>query len=236
MRRLFSTLTLVSTTISLSIIAIFLYPFDRKGEKVNKIGRFWASINIKAYGIKVYLEGLENISKPPYILMCNHQSALDIFALLSSLHLSFKWIAKKELFVVPFLGWALKSGRNISLDRGNPRKALQAMHEAAHRIKDGINVVIFPEGTWSPDGTLLPFKKGGFSLALRTGVPILPVGIMGTGKLQPEGCFIPKEKGHVRIKIGKPIYFNQLHTNKEKNNLKNKLMFEVRSHIEELMR
>ena len=235
MRRLFSTLILVFSTISLSAVAVVLYPFDRKGEKVNKIGRFWAIINTRAYGIKVYTEGFENITKPPYILMCNHQSSLDIFALLSSLRLSFKWIAKKELFVVPFLGWALKSGRNISLDRENPRKALNAMHEAAHRIKEGINIVIFPEGTWSPDGTLLPFKKGGFSLALRTGVPIIPVGISGTGKLQPEGCFIPKERGQVHIKIGKPIYFKTLYTNKEKNTLKNELMQEVRSRIEELI-
>ena len=172
MRKLLSTLTLVSTTISLSIIAVCLYPFDRKGEKVNKIGRFWAITNIKASGIKVYIEGLENISKPPYILMCNHQSSLDIFALLSSLRVSFKWIAKKELFVVPFLGWALKSGRNISLDRENPRKALKAM---------------------------------------------------------------PKGKGQVHIKIGKPVCFNQLYTGREKNFLKNKLMVEVRSHIEKLI-
>ncbi len=229
MRRAFSTLILVSTTISLSVIAIILYPFDRKGEKVNKIGRFWAIINIKAYGIKVHKEGFENISEPPYIFMCNHQSTLDIFALLSSLRLPFKWIAKKELFSVPFLGWALKSGRNISLDRENPRKGLKAMNEAAGRIKDGMNVVIFPEGTWSTDGNLLPFKKGAFSLALRTGVPIIPVGISGTRKLQPGDCFVPREKGQVHIKIGEPVYIT-----KGGNSAKVQLMHEVRSRIERL--
>jgi len=229
-RRLFSTLTLVFTTISLSVIAVILYPFDPRGEKVNKIGRLWAIVNIRAYGIKVYVEGIEKISEPPYIFMCNHQSTLDIFALLASLRLSFKWIAKKELFVVPFLGWALKSGRNISLDRENPRKALKAMNEAAHRIREGINIVIFPEGTWSPDGTLLPFKKGGFSLALRTGAPIIPVGIMGTGKLQPEGAFIPREKGLVHIKIGEPVYVN-----KEERSARTRLMHEVRTSIEGLI-
>jgi len=108
-RKLFSILMLVSSTISLSMIAIILYPFDPKGIRVNRIGRFWAILNIKASGIRVYIEGIENIVEPPYILMCNHQSTLDIFALLSSLRLPFKWVAKKELFSVPFLGWALKS-------------------------------------------------------------------------------------------------------------------------------
>jgi len=230
MRRLLSFLNLVFATIFLSIIAVILYPFDRKGEKVNKIGRFWAIVHLKACGIKVSLEGLENISEPPYIFMCNHQSVLDIFTLLSSLRLPFKWIAKKELFVVPFLGWALKSGRNISLDRKNPRKALKAMSEAARKIRDGMNVIIFPEGTWSKDGNLLPFKKGGFSLALRTGVPIIPVGIKGTGELQPEGCFIPREKGLIYVKIGEPVY-----TKKEGHSAKTQLMLEVRSRIERLI-
>ncbi|MCX5803644.1 MAG: lysophospholipid acyltransferase family protein [Proteobacteria bacterium] len=230
MRRLLSFLNLVFATIFLSIVALILYPFDRKGDKVNKIGRLWAIIHLKVCGIRVSLEGLENISEPPYIFMCNHQSVLDIFALLSSLRLSFKWIAKKELFFVPFLGWALKIGKNISLDRKNPRKALKAMSEAARKIKDGMNIIIFPEGTWSKDGTLLPFKKGGFSLALRTGAPIIPVGIKGTGKLQPEGCFVPREKGEIHIKIGKPVYMEE-----EGNAAKTRLMLEVRSRIERLI-
>ncbi|MCX5808007.1 MAG: lysophospholipid acyltransferase family protein, partial [Proteobacteria bacterium] len=80
------------------------------------------------------------------------------------------------------------------------------------------------------DGKLLPFKKGAFSLALRTGVPIIPVGISGTGKLQPAGCFIPREKGQVYIKIGEPVY-----TTKEGNSAKVRLMHEVRSRIERLI-
>jgi 1-acyl-sn-glycerol-3-phosphate acyltransferase len=229
LRRLLSCFTLVFSTISLSLAALIVSPFDRKGEKVNRIGRLWAIVHLKACGIRVSLEGIENISEPPYILMCNHQSTLDIFALLTSLDLPFKWIAKKELFSVPFLGWALKLGKNISLDRKNPRKALKAMNEAACKVKDGKNVIIFPEGTWSTDGTLLPFKKGGFSLALRTGVPVIPVGILGTGQLQPEGCFIPKKKGLIQVKIGQPII-----TEREGRTAKTELMFEVRSCIEKL--
>ena len=230
MRRSLSFLSLIFTTIFLSLIALILYPFDRKGELVNKIGRFWAIVHLKVCGIKVSSEGLQNISEPPYIFMCNHQSVLDIFALLTSLRLSFKWIAKKELFMVPFLGWALKVGKNISLDRKNPRRALKAMNEAGRSIKDGMNVVIFPEGTCSKDGALLSFKKGGFSLALRTGAPIIPIGIRGTGKLQPEGCYVPRKKGMINIKIGQPVYIG-----KEVKPAKTRLMLEVRSSIEELI-
>jgi 1-acyl-sn-glycerol-3-phosphate acyltransferase len=230
MRKVVPLLSLVLTTICLSIAALVLYPIDRKGERVNRLGRLWAIVHLKVCGIKVSLEGQENITKPPYILMCNHQSALDIFALLSSLRLSFKWVAKKELFVVPFLGWALRIGKNIGIDRGNPRKALKAMNEAACRISEGMNIVIFPEGTWSRDGILLPFKKGGFSLAIRTGASILPVGIRGTRRLQPEGCFVPQEKGLIQIKIGQPVCV----TDKEQR-AKTGLMIEVRSHIEQLV-
>jgi 1-acyl-sn-glycerol-3-phosphate acyltransferase len=231
MRKVVPLVSLVFTTISLSLAAVALYPFDRKGEITNRLGRVWAAIHLKACGIRVSLEGAENISEPPYILMCNHQSVLDIFALLSSLRLPFKWIAKKELFSVPFLGWALKVGKNIALDRGNPRKALGAMHEAAQRVKEGMNIVIFPEGTWSKDGRLLPFKKGGFSLALRTGTPILPIGIAGTGALQPEGCFVPRKKGVIRIKVGRPVSVAEAGS----STIRTRLVTEVRSHIEELV-
>jgi len=162
--------------------------------------------------------------------MCNHQSELDIFELLASLNIPVKWMAKKELFTLPFLGWLLKIGKNISVDRNNPRKALQAIQEATDRIKEGMNVIVFPEGTWSTDGNLLPFKKGAFTLALRTRIPILPVGIKGTGLLQPEGSFVPIKQGLVQIKIGKPIEIK-----KGIPSSRNALVKEVRSCIENLI-
>ncbi len=113
-------------------------------------------------GIKVRIEGLDRISSPPYVFMCNHQSALDIHALMTQLPFSFKWIAKRQLFAIPLFGWALKKAGYISIDRENPREALKAMEEASRRIREGTNIIIFPEGTRSADGKLLPFKKGGF--------------------------------------------------------------------------
>jgi 1-acyl-sn-glycerol-3-phosphate acyltransferase len=230
MRKALSFLNLIFTTIFLSIVALVISPFDSRGEVIHRIERLWASIHLKIGGISVSLEGLEGISKPPYIFMCNHQSALDIFALLSALPLSFKWIAKRELFFIPFFGWAIKRAGHISLDRKNPREALKAIDEAARKIKGGINIIIFPEGTRSKDGSLLPFKKGGFSLALRAKVPIVPIGIWGTSRLQPKGSFIPKEKGIIYIRIGEPM-----HIEEESRSAKTKIMLEVRRHIERLM-
>lgn len=230
MTKVFAFLNLVITTLFLSIVALTVSLFERKGNAIHNIARLWARIHLWICGIRVVIKGTERIQNPPYIFMCNHQSALDIFSLLSSLPLSFRWIAKRELFFIPFFGWAIKRAGYISLDRKNPREALKAIEEAATRIREGLNIIIFPEGTRSKDGKLLPFKKGGFSLAVRSGVPIVPVGIQGTHRLQPKGSFIPKEKGIVYIRIGTPIMIG------EKNrSATGRIMEKTRKQIELLM-
>jgi len=230
LRKALLLINLTIWTIFLSIIALIVSIFDNRGEKVHAIGRFWAGMHLKACGIKVTIDGIDNIKRPPYIFMCNHQSALDIYALLASLPLSFKWIAKRQLFVIPFIGWAMKRAGYISLDRENPREALKAIEDAARKIREGMNIIIFPEGTRSKDGTLLPFKKGGFSLALRAGVPIIPVGITGTSRLQPKGSFIPRQKGVIFINIGSEIDI----ADKGKS-AKTEVMNELRLEIERLI-
>lgn len=230
MRKALSSLNLLFTTVFLSIIALIISPFDSKGKVIHRIARLWASTHIKLGGIKVVASGLDKITAPPYIFMCNHQSALDIYGLLFSLPLSFRWIAKRQLFLIPFFGWALKRAGHISIDRENPREALKAMDEAARKIRDGMNIIIFPEGTRSRDGSLLPFKKGGFSLALRAMVPIVPVGIVGTSTLQPKGSFIPAGKGVIYIHIGEPIPLEGMG-----RSAKGELMNSVRANIERLM-
>jgi 1-acyl-sn-glycerol-3-phosphate acyltransferase len=231
LRKILSLVNLVVSAIYLSVIAVFVSIFDRKGKIAHKIGRLWSKMHLKVSGIKVLTDGIDNIQKPPYIFMCNHQSALDIFSLQSSLPLSFKWIAKRQLFFIPFVGWSMKAAKYISIDRENPREALKAIEDAAGKIREGMNIVIFPEGTRSLDGKLLPFKKGVFSLALRAGVPIVPVGICGTSRLQPKGSFIPKEKGVIYINIGKAI-----HIADKGRSAKTEVMNEVRAEIERLMK
>lgn len=205
MRRALFPVGLVVSSVVLSLAAMVMSLFDRKGDRIHVISRFWGTVQLATAGIKVRMEGLDRIPSPPYIFMCNHQSALDIYALLSSLPLSFRWIAKHSLFRIPFLGWAMARAGHISIDRGNAREALKAIDEAARKIREGLNIVMFPEGTRSPDGTLLPFKKGGFALALRAGVPVVPVGIEGTSRLQPKGSLVPRARGTVHIRIGEPM-------------------------------
>ncbi|NLW35871.1 MAG: 1-acyl-sn-glycerol-3-phosphate acyltransferase [Syntrophorhabdus aromaticivorans] len=230
MRRVVSFLIFIALTIVLSTVAIFLSLFDRRGRVIHDLSRFWARLHLKMNGITVDVSGLRNVTAPPYIFMCNHQSALDIFVLLVSLPVPFKWIAKRELFFIPFLGWAMKGAGYISLDRGNPREALKAIEGAAAKIRGGMNIILFPEGTRSKDGILLPFKKGVFSLALRSKVPIVPVGIYGTSRLQPKGSFFPKQKGRTHVGIGKPIP-----TAEESRSAKTRIMLDVRREIEQLM-
>ncbi|NMC95503.1 MAG: 1-acyl-sn-glycerol-3-phosphate acyltransferase [Syntrophorhabdus sp.] len=220
----------VVVTIILSAIALLISLFDKQGRALHRMAQFWAKIHLMTSGIQVSVIGLENISSPPYIFMCNHQSALDIFSLLNGLPVLFKWIAKRELFYIPFLGWAMKRAGYISLDRKHPREAIKAMDDAAKKIREGTNIIIFPEGTRSKDGHLLPFKKGGFSLALRAKVPIVPVGISGSNRLQPKGSFIPNQKGVIYLRIGKPV-----ETAQGSRSAKTEIMMTVRQAIEGLM-
>lgn len=230
MRKVFVFLEHIVVTTVLSVLALLVSLFDPQGKVLHHMSRLWSRAHLWSSGIRVSVSGLENLASPPFIIMCNHQSALDIYSLLVALPLSFKWVAKRELFFIPFLGWAMKRAGYISLDRKHPREALKAIDNAAKKIQGGINILIFPEGTRSQDGTLLPFKQGVFSFALRARVPIVPVGISGSSRLQPKGSFIPNQKGVIYIKIGNPI-----ETGQGGRSAKTEIMTKVRQAIEDLM-
>lgn len=239
MRKVLSFLDIIFTTIFLVIIAFFVAFFDRSGERVHRIARFWASVHLKVSGITVELHAAENLPEPPFLLMANHQSALDITALLASIPFSFKFVAKRQLFRIPFLGWAMRWAGYISIDRENPREALKAIGEAVSKIRQGTPVLIFPEGTRGTkgarerDGDLLPFMKGAFSLASRAGVPVVPLAILGSYALQPAGSILsaPERRGRVVVRVGRPIPVEGKGTS-----YKTGLMEEVRDAMQGLMR
>jgi 1-acyl-sn-glycerol-3-phosphate acyltransferase len=147
----------------------------------------WAWFGLALNNTPVELRGVENLPDGPFILMSNHQSNFDILALIATIPRRIYWIAKKELFDIPVFGSSMRRGGYIPLDRSDGRKALKSMENAAAIIRQGSSVVMFPEGTRTRDGHLLPFKRGGFMLAVRAGVPVIPVTINGSGKVNPGG-------------------------------------------------
>jgi 1-acyl-sn-glycerol-3-phosphate acyltransferase len=140
----------------------------------------------------------------PFIFMSTHQGYYDVFALLGHLPFQFKWLVKKELFSVPFLGWTMATAGYINIDREGTRKTVEALNEAAQKIREGMSIVIFPEGSRSPNGSIQPFKKGGFTLAIKSKVPIVPIAITGSRKIMPKDR-LTVTSGEIRIRIGYPI-------------------------------
>ncbi|MFO7785862.1 MAG: lysophospholipid acyltransferase family protein [Thermodesulfobacteriota bacterium] len=193
-------------TLVFCALAMPLMLFDRTGRIIHRmIAVPWARIIVRACGVRVDVLGQENIdTRVPRIYLTNHQSFFDIFTLLASLPVDFKFLLKQELMRIPVLGFTMKRARYIAIDRSNPRKAVQSMNEAAERIKAGTSVVVFPEGTRSEDGRLQSFKRGGFLLALKSGCELVPVTIDGSNRVAPKGS-LRIRPGRISMTIGKPI-------------------------------
>lgn len=177
---------------------------DASGSSYAFHARLWARLSLLLAGARVTLRGTEHLPAGPVIFMSNHQSNFDILSLLASLPRQIYWIAKKELFDIPVFGTSMKRGGYIPLDRSDGRRALKSMDSAAAIIRAGKSVVMFPEGTRSRDLRLLPFKRGGFMLALRAGVPVVPVTINGSGRVNPAGCAVIRS-GTITITLHPPL-------------------------------
>lgn len=171
------------------------------------VGRLWSRHLLALGGVKATVNGLEKIKpKQKYIVVSNHQSHLDISTLMVNLPLQLVFIAKKELFAIPFFGWGIKALGHIAINRDSARSARECILAASQVIKTKakISLVIFPEGTRSPDGRVHEFKQGSFALALATGLPVLPVAITGTYQALPKTSLLVKP-APVTIQVGEVI-------------------------------
>lgn len=175
----------IPLTLLFSISAIISTLFDGTGGSYSWHARLWGRLGLLLAGVRVSVCGGEHIPDGPVIFMSNHQSGFDILALLAAMPRPINWIAKKELFDIPVFGSSMRRGGYIPLDRGDGRKALKSMDDAADAIREGKSVVMFPEGTRTQDGKLLPFKRGGFILTRKAAVPVIPVTINGSGRINP---------------------------------------------------
>lgn len=194
----------IPLTFLFSISAIISTMFDSSGRAYAWHARLWGRLALSLNLVKVTVSGAEHLPDGPIIFMSNHQSNFDILSLLAAMPRRFYWIAKKELFEIPVFGPSMRRGGYIPLDRGDGRKALQSIDAAAATIHQGKSVVLFPEGTRSPDGKLLPFKRGGFILARKAEVPVVPVTINGSGRINPANK-IRLYSGNIHITLHPPV-------------------------------
>ncbi|OIO35251.1 MAG: hypothetical protein AUJ74_07355 [Candidatus Omnitrophica bacterium CG1_02_44_16] len=196
-----SVLTIILYLVMLLCSVIF-YPFDKKRCLAHKQCFWWsdAIIGLNPYW-NVHIAGSENIDKKrTYIIIANHQSLADI-VLIYQTKMQFKWVAKKSLFKVPFIGWSMSLARHIKLERGNFGSIKKVYREAAEWLRGGMSVLFFPEGTRSQTNKIGDFRNGAFKLAIKERVPILPIVFEGTGTAIPKGSWIFATKTTAKLKI-----------------------------------
>jgi 1-acyl-sn-glycerol-3-phosphate acyltransferase len=205
LRSLLSAVVFVFLTVLGCALAITSGLVDHSGDGVLWLARWWSRGVLGSAGVEVRVRAHATLDpKQPYVVMPNHLSSVDIWSVFVAVPVPLRFIAKKQLGQIPLFGWAMRAGRFIFIDRQNATSARRSIDAAAARIREGRSVVIFPEGTRSPDGRLGAFKKGGFHLAINSGAQIVPVAIRGSREVMPRGSLFIRP-GVVEIEIGEPI-------------------------------
>jgi 1-acyl-sn-glycerol-3-phosphate acyltransferase len=164
----------------------------------------WSRQILRAANTPVRVEGMERIPDGPVVYASNHSSMFDIWALAATLPGSVRMLAKQELASIPLLGRAMVTAGHVMIDRPHPRRALEAYERAAEVIRSGVSALVFPEGTRSRTGQLLPFKNAPFGLAIAAQVPVVPLYVRNTFEIMPKGRFFLRPRP-IRIVIGDPI-------------------------------
>ena len=201
----FGNLVFVLATLVLGLVATVVGWLPPRGKWMFLCGRVWSRLVVGTAGIRLRSHFTETLSPARgYVFMANHQSMMDIPVLLASLPGETRMLAKKSLFYIPIFGWSLKSGGFIPVDRKHRSTARETFAAAIRCLAEGRSILLFPEETRSRDGELLPFKGGGFLMALKTGYPIVPVGIRGTLEARPRGSWVNRPQ-RVDVCYGRPI-------------------------------
>ncbi len=196
-----------------AVTSLLLYPvavavwattvlFDRRLVLLHRFTCFWASLYTWLNPVwRVRIAGREKIrSGVAYVMVANHQSLLDILVLFR-LFVHFKWISKEEIFRIPCIGWNMRMNRYVALRRGDRASIAEMMQASERTIEEGSSIMMFPEGTRSSTGRLQPFKHGAFSLALRTGAPLLPIVVEGTARALPKRGLVLRGRHHIRVRV-----------------------------------
>jgi 1-acyl-sn-glycerol-3-phosphate acyltransferase len=197
---------IVAATVIMGTLSLVASLFDPTGRVPHQIARVWSRILLRVSGLKVTVEGTGKISPAgSCVIASNHLSLMDTPLVLAHIPLQFRFLAKRGLFKVPFIGYHLRRAGHIQIPRDDPRGSLKAMSETARLIRErGISALVFPEGGRSTDGRLQEFKAGAAYIAIKAGVPIVPVAIRGTLEVLPLGS-VHVRPGNATLLVGDPI-------------------------------
>lgn len=198
-------LFLVLGTLVFGLLALPAGPIPPRGDWVFAMSKLWSWGLLSASGVRVRSSFRAPLSRDGgYIFLANHQSMFDIPLVIATVPVQLRFAAKRSLFRIPVFGWAIRAGGFIPVDRGSQDKARSTFSAAQDRLGNGTSVLLFPEGSRSLDGLVHPFQRGGFLLALKTGLPIVPVGIRGTLGRQRRGSYKIRG-GNVEANYGTPV-------------------------------
>lgn len=190
-------------TAALGSAVILTAPFTRRLQEPCQ--QLWAQLLLGACGVRLSVEGREKVDPAQrYIVVSNHQSHIDVPCLMRALPIPVRFIAKRELFKVPIFGRAMRALGEVDVDRRNPAEAHRKLMEAQEGVARVYSLLFFAEGHRSPDGRLLPFKRGAVVMALQLGLPLLPVAVSGTNRILRPG-WNALRPGPARVEIGDPI-------------------------------
>ncbi len=178
-------------TVFFGLPAIFAALVPPRGDWFIRFARGWARTLLLAAGVRVRVLHPERLrSDRSCVIVANHASGADILVLLAALPMQVRFLAKRSIFRLPFLGWSIAAAGFVPVDRGDASRSLATVEAALKRLQGGRSLVVFPEETRTRTGELLPFKKGAALLAIRAGLPLLPVGITGTFQILPRGSLL----------------------------------------------
>lgn len=202
----------------MSVILSRLSRSERWMRRANRATAEWSSAVLRGAGVRTVLENAQHLGNGRgQVLVCNHQSWFDVFALSASLPVEFSFVGKKELSRVPVLGQAWEKVGHVAIDRSDRKSAIESLKRVEEQFRAGRTIIMFPEGTRSPTGELARFKKGAFVMAIKCQVPVVPVAVSGTGAIMSKGDWVI-EPGTATIRVGSPISTRGL-TQRDRNRL-----------------
>jgi 1-acyl-sn-glycerol-3-phosphate acyltransferase len=198
-------ITIVVATVAFGIPAMFAALVPPRGDWFTRFARGWARTILFVTGVRLRVLHPERLeSGRSSVIVANHSSMSDVLVLFAGLPIQIRFMAKRSVFRLPFLGWGIAAAGFIPVDRGDSVRGRISVDVALKRLREGRSVVVFPEETRSSDGELLPFKKGAALVAIRAGLPILPIAIVGTSRVLPRGS-LRSAPAPVTLVVGEPI-------------------------------